>query len=166
MELKEIAAVSGKSGLFRVLKPTRTGVILESIDEAKAKLVANANNRVSLLNEISIYTTGKESSVPLEEVLKAIHAKHGDTLKVNGKSDTRELVSFMESVLPDYDKEKVYQSDIKKLVTWYATLAQYFPELLSPAKETKKEAVAKEEKPSEEAAEKKAEKPKKKPAAK
>lgn len=72
MDLKDIAAVSGKSGLYKVLKPTRNGVILESIDEQKTKFIANANTRVSLLKEISIYTDGKEASVPLEDVFSRI----------------------------------------------------------------------------------------------
>jgi len=131
MELKEIAAISGKPGLYKVLKPTRSGVILETIDEKKTKVVADANNRVSLLHEISIYTTGEEASVPLEQILKDIHSKFGLTLTVNGKSESQALVTFMAAAVPEYDRERVYLSDIKKLVTWYGTLAAHFPELIT-----------------------------------
>jgi hypothetical protein len=129
MDLKEIATVSGKGGLFRLLKPTRSGVILESIDEQKSKLVAGPQYRVSLLKEISIYTTGKESSVPLEEVLSRVFEKHGASLPVQPKSSSEELFSFIEEVVPEYDKERVYSSDIKKLVAWYTILTTHAPEL-------------------------------------
>jgi len=128
MDLKDIAAVSGKSGLYKVLKPTRNGVILESIDEQKTKFIANANTRVSLLKEISIYTDGKETSVPLEDVFSRIYEKYGKTIDVTGKSSPADLQKFVESVIPDYDREKVYQSDMKKLVVWYTTISTYFPE--------------------------------------
>jgi len=130
MELKEIASVSGKGGLFKVIKPTRTGVILEALDEKKTKLLAGASQQVSLLKEISIYTTSKEGSYPLEEILIKINQEFGDELPVNSKSDTRDLYAFIMKVVPDYDEEKVYPSDIKKLVSWYATLSQFAPEIL------------------------------------
>jgi len=68
MELNEIASISGKGGLFKVLKPGKSGVLLESLDATKTRLVANATHRLSLLSEISIYTTTKEGTVPLEDV--------------------------------------------------------------------------------------------------
>ena len=69
MTISEIATVSGKGGLYKVVAPTKSGVILESLDEAKTKLVATTNHRLSLLNEISIYTTTKEGTVALEDIL-------------------------------------------------------------------------------------------------
>jgi hypothetical protein len=129
MELKEVATISGKGGLFKVVKPTRTGVILESLDAQKSRVVAGTQHRVSLLKEISIYTTGKETSVPLEEVLMAIYEKYGKDIPANAKSSTVELADFIESVVPNYDTERVYTSDIKKLVNWYSILATHAPEL-------------------------------------
>ena len=70
MTLADIASISGKGGLFKVVAPTKSGVILESLDDAKTKLVATTSHKLSLLHEISIYTTTKEGTVPLEEVLK------------------------------------------------------------------------------------------------
>ena len=64
MTLAEIATLSGKGGLFKVMAPTKSGVILESLDDAKSKVVASGNNKISLLNEISIYTTTREGTVP------------------------------------------------------------------------------------------------------
>jgi hypothetical protein len=141
--LKEIASVSGKGGLFRILKPTRNGVILETIDEKKMKLAASSSERVSILKEISVYTLGEESSRPLEEVLKSVYKLFGSELKVTNKSSDAELRDFMEKVVPDYDAEKVYCSDIKKLVNWYGILSKNFPEVFT---EEKKEAPAKKEK--------------------
>lgn len=142
MELKDIAAVSGKRGLYKVLKPTRSGVILETLDETRKKLVANANSRVSILKEISIYTTGVESSILLEEVFELVHAKHGLTLEV--EKDEPSLFAFLEEILPSYDAERVYSSDIKKLVTWYSIVATYYPEVFDQKEEeeNKKETEA------------------------
>jgi hypothetical protein len=146
MELKEIASVSGKGGLFKVIKPTRTGVILEALDEKKTKLLAGASQQVSLLKEISIYTTSKEGSYPLEEILIKINQEFGDELPVNSKSDTRDLYAFIMKVVPDYDQEKVYPSDIKKLVSWYATLSKFAPEILKKQEAEAPEKVVKSEK--------------------
>lgn len=145
MELKEVATISGKGGLFKVVKPTRTGVILESLDAQKSRVVAGTQHRVSLLKEISIYTTGKESSVPLEEVLMAIHEKYGKDIPANAKSSNNELADFIESVVPNYDTERVYTSDIKKLVNWYSILATYAPELFEKKEGEKSKEAATEE---------------------
>ena len=103
MEFSDIASVSGKGGLFKIVSPTRTGVILESMDEAKKKLVATMHNKVSVLSEISVYTTDSEGAVPLEEVMKKIHSEfHGDT-DLDKNSSPDELKSFLKFILPDYD---------------------------------------------------------------
>lgn len=140
MELREIAAVTGRGGLFKIVQPTRTGVILESIDSNKTRLVANGNDRVSILNEISIYTTDAEGSRPLEAVLHAIKTTFAGDLPVTPKSEPQDLKAFLGKVLPEYDDNRVYVSDIKKLVTWYTILNAAYPELLSAKKEEKKEA--------------------------
>ena len=138
MTLADIASISGKGGLFRVVAPTKSGVILESLDESKTKLVATTSHRLSLLHEISIYTTTNDGTVPLEEVLKKIHAEFGNDLGVDGNSDGTELKSFMKAVLPTYDEDRVYVSDIKKLVRWYETILKFAPELLIEKEEAKK----------------------------
>jgi hypothetical protein len=162
MKLEEIATVSGKGGLFKVLAPTKSGVILESMDDAKTKLVATTNHKLSLLNEISIYTTTKEGTVALDDVLRKIKKEFGDDIGVDGNSDPAELKSFLKSVLPEYDEDRVYVSDIKKLVKWYAILSKEAPEIFEAPKEEAK-AEKKEEKPKEKtepAKEAKSEKPK------
>jgi hypothetical protein len=146
MTLAEIATVSGKGGLFKVLAPTKAGVILESLDDAKTKMIATTNHRLSLLNEISIYTTTKEGTVALEEILKKIHKEFGTDLGVDGNSDSAELKSFLKSILPEYDEDRVYVSDIKKLVKWYEVIHKYIPELLTAKEESKAKEEPKKEK--------------------
>jgi hypothetical protein len=135
MDFNEIATVSGKGGLFTVVAPTRGGVILETMDDQKKKLVVNMNSKVSILGEISIYTTDAEGSCPLEEVMKKIHAEFEGDTGLTGSSDPEELKSFLRHILPEYDEERVYVSDIKKLVTWYNLLSASFTELFAEKKE-------------------------------
>ncbi|MEQ9437946.1 MAG: DUF5606 domain-containing protein [Cyclobacteriaceae bacterium] len=144
MELSEIASITGKGGLFQVLKPTRTGMIVETLDEQKKKLVIGVNQRVSVLKEVSIYTTSAEGAVPLEDVFQKIFQEFGDDPGVD-TSDGEELKAFLKHVVPDYDEDRVYVSDMKKLVNWYGLLLKYAPEVLTP------EDAKKEEKPAESA---------------
>jgi len=137
MDLKEIATVSGKSGLFKVFKPTKTGLILETLDEKKAKVITSINHRVSVLDEISIFTTDGDGSIPLGQVLKTIHQEYRDDTGVTSKSDPQELKSFLKSIVPNYDPERVYVSDIKKLVSWYSILHQFQPEFFHDKKANK-----------------------------
>jgi hypothetical protein len=130
MTLKEVATISGKGGLFQILKPTKSGVILESLDETKTKLVATPNHKLSVLDEISIYTTTKEGTVALADVLKKIHTTYNTDIGLDAEADPAELKAFLKSVLPEYDENRVYVSDIKKLVKWYGLLVKYAPETL------------------------------------
>lgn len=142
MELKDIASIYGKSGLFKIVSPTRSGVILESLDKAKTKLVTSISQKVSVLSEISIFTTSKEGSTPLLEVLKNIKKDFPGDLGVTDASDSAVLRAFLKSVLADYDEAKVYVSDMKKLVRWYSILLKFAPEVFdqaSPVEEVKEE---------------------------
>ena len=137
MTLDDVATLSGKGGLFKVFKPAKSGVILESLDDAKTKLVATPNHKLSILSEISIYTTTKEGTIALADVLKKIHASFGNDLGLDADADGSELKSFLKSVLPEYDENRVYVSDIKKLVKWYSVLMKYAPEIVTAAEEKK-----------------------------
>lgn len=136
MEYKEIAAVAGKGGLYKVVKPSRTGLILESLDKKKVKIVTGPHQRVSLLEEISIYTNDFDVTIPLSDVFTNIHENFEDDPGVDSRSDKEELYAFFKEVAPDFDEERVYPSDIKKIVTWYKILLTEAPDLL---KESKKE---------------------------
>ncbi|GHE67049.1 MULTISPECIES: DUF5606 domain-containing protein [Roseivirga] len=144
MNFGEIAAVAGKGGLFKVLKPSKAGVILESLDDKKTKLVVGADARVSILSEISIYTHTQEGSTPLIEVMRKIHEEFEGDTGLDKNSDGEELKSFLKHILPDYDEDRVYVSDIKKLVTWYNLLAKIAPEsfMEQPADEAPEEKEA------------------------
>ncbi|WP_299824987.1 DUF5606 domain-containing protein [uncultured Pontibacter sp.] len=122
IDLRQVAAISGQSGLYQIVKPTRTGVIVQSLEDSPKTMVAQARHRMSILDEISIYTTDEEGTVPLAEVFERIHEKYGDTLPLGEKPSNEEYQQFMSDVLPNYDAEKVYTSDMKKLATWYTIL--------------------------------------------
>jgi Domain of unknown function (DUF5606) len=131
MKLKEIATISGKPGLFKVFKPTKNGVIVESLDDKKAKMVAGASHRVSILQEVSIYTTTNEESVALAQVLDIIHQQYPDGIELNAQSSDADFKTFLEQIVPDYDRSKVYASDMRKLVNWYNIILKYTPETLT-----------------------------------
>lgn len=133
MKYSDIASVTGKGGLFKVVKPTRSGVILESLDDSRKKLVASAAQRISVLSDISIYTTDQEGSKALSEVLHTIYSEFDEDTGVGASSDGEELKAFMKHILPDYDEKRVYVSDIKKLVAWYGILYKQAPELIKQA---------------------------------
>lgn len=141
MDLKQIASVAGRPGLFRVLKPTRVGVVLEPLDGQGGRFAAGPNSRVSVLQEISIYTTTEDGAVPLGDVLRKVHAhQEGKPTELNPKQASEaELRAFMEEVLPDYDAGRVYGSDIKKLITWYNLLVAHQPDLFDAEEEPQEE---------------------------
>ena len=134
MEFKDIATVSGKGGLFKVLKPGRTGVVLESIDKSKKRFITNLNHQVSVLEEISIYTTTSEGSVPLKDIMVRIRDEFDDDPGVDKDSSPEELKSFFEFICPDHDEDRVYVSDIKKIIGWYKTIYEFHPEVLKDEK--------------------------------
>jgi hypothetical protein len=135
MNFKDIATVAGKPGLFKVLKPSRSGVILESLDDKKAKLVAGMSQRVSILSDISIYTLTEEGAEPLESIMKKIEAEFKGDLGLDANPDDAELRAFMKHVLPEVDEARVYTSDIKKLISWYKIIRVQVPETLEESSE-------------------------------
>ncbi len=127
VDLKEIASIAGMSGLYRVVSPSRNGIVVETLDEKGNRFVAQAKHRISLLSEISVYQENSEETVPLAEVFDRIRQNHGPEISLTSKSENPELISFIESVVPDYDRERVYMSDIKKIATWYTIVSKYVP---------------------------------------
>lgn len=132
--LKTIANISGYPGLYRILKPGRSGVIVETIDAKKTKTMMGPQARVSVLNDISMYVDRAdaprdEQSVPLGDILLSVASTFGDELPITAKADGAELADFMGQVLPDYDRERVRDTDIRKLVSWYSILRQHAPEV-------------------------------------
>jgi hypothetical protein len=119
MDLKEILSISGKPGLYKVISQIKNGVIVESLVDKK-RLPAYASDKIGNLEEISVYTTEKEK--PLKEIFKAIFEKENGGKAIDHKSDDKILKSYFEQVLPEYDKERVYCSDMKKVIAWYNIL--------------------------------------------
>ncbi len=131
IDLSKIAAIAGEGGLFLIKTPLKNGVLLESLDEKKTRLVAGAHSKVSILSEISVYTQTAEGSVSLDSVLKSLNSKYGKSLQLNQKSDASDLKNLLLEVLPDADMDRVYVSDIKKLVSWYHILQTQAPEIFA-----------------------------------
>lgn len=160
IDLRQVAAISGQSGLYQIVKPTRTGVIVQSMEDTPKMMVAQARHRMSILDEISIYTTDEEGTVPLAEVFERIHKKYGDKLPLSDKPGDEDYKKFMSDVLPNYDEDRVYTSDMKKLATWYVIVNKHIG-----FKEEEKETAAEKKATKEKSAPKETEAPKEKKAA-
>ena len=133
MQLDKIISIGGRPGLYEVQLQTRTGVVATSLIDGK-RITANARNQVSLLSEINIF--GLEKEVPLHEVLTMIHTKEdGKVCSVKPKAEATELEAFFFEVFQDYDEDRVYPSDIKKIIQWYNLLVTQKPELFTASED-------------------------------
>lgn len=121
MSLEKVLAITGKPGLYKLKTQTRTGFLAESLLDGKTVNVSGRHN-VSLLSEIAIYTLTEE--LPLREVFKKIYDKEGGKETIGHKASKEELEEFFFGILPDYDEDRVYASDIKKVVQWYNMLVK------------------------------------------
>ena len=119
MNLEKILAISGKPGLYALKVQTRTGFVAESLLDGK-KVTVGLRSNVSLLSEISMYTQTEEK--PLAEVMRNIAIKEDNGPAISHKEDNAKLTAYFLEVLPDYDQERVYPSDIKKVLNWYNML--------------------------------------------
>jgi len=119
MELKDIMSVSGQGGLFKYVSQARNGIIVESFEDNKRAFISVAT-KVSSLEDVSVFTEGKE--VRLKDVFINIHKQGPDFSIPEPKASPEELKKFMETVLPEYDRNRVYVSDIKKIANWYTVV--------------------------------------------
>ena len=120
MTLDKILSISGKPGLYKIVTQTRTGAVVESLVDKK-RLTVGAHSNISILSEIAIYTLTEEK--PLREVLQLINEKeNGGSTSVGHKDRKIKLEEYFFEVLPDYDEDRVYASDIKKIIQWYNIL--------------------------------------------
>ena len=119
MDLTEILSIGGKPGLYKMLTHTKTGMLVESLADKK-RFPVFAHEKVSSLEEISIYT--EDDDIPLKDIFKKIHTLLEGEKALSHKSSGDELKDFFDDAVPDYDKERVYVSDIKKIIQWYNTL--------------------------------------------
>ena len=121
MTLDKILAIAGKPGLFALKVQTRTGFVAESLLDGK-KVTVGLKSNVSLLSEISVYTNTEEK--PLTEIMRAIATKEDNGPAISHKEDNAKLVGYFLEILPDYDQDRVYPSDIKKILNWYNMLQE------------------------------------------
>lgn len=119
MDLSKIISISGRPGLNRLIAHTKSGAIVESMLDKK-RFPAFGTDRISSLEEISLYS--EDEDIPLKDVFKAIYNKESGGKSINPKSSGEELKRYLEEVVPNYDKERVYVSDIKKVISWYNLL--------------------------------------------
>lgn len=119
MNLEKILAISGKPGLYALKVQTRSGFVAESLLDGK-KVTVGLRSNVSLLSEISMYTNTEE--IPLADVMRNVAIKEDNGPALSHKEDNAKLMDYFSEVLPDYDKDRVYPSDIKKVLNWYNIL--------------------------------------------
>ena len=117
--LKDIMSISGYGGLFKFISQGRTGVIVESLEDKK-RMNASATAKISALEDIAIFTETED--LPLKDVFKRIFEKENGGVSIKHKSSADELKNYFAEVLADYDRDRVYVSDIKKVVNWYNIL--------------------------------------------
>ncbi|HLF52058.1 DUF5606 domain-containing protein [Flavobacterium sp.] len=138
MNLEKILAISGKPGLYALKVQTRSGFVAESLLDGK-KITVGLKSNVSLLSEISMYTQSEEK--PLAEVMRNIAVKEDNGPALSHKEENAKLVAYFKEILPDYDQDRVYPSDIKKVLNWYNMLqAKGMVSKEAPVAEKKEEA--------------------------
>ncbi len=153
MDLSKILSISGKPGLYKLVGEAKNNIIVESLIDGK-RVPAFSHERISTLQEISIYDENED--VPLKDVFKKIYEmQDGKTVLNPKKASSNEIKALFEKVLPDYDRDAVYVSDMKKVFTWYNFLLEKdmleFPEEEEEAAEAEKtENKTEEENPKEE----------------
>ncbi len=123
MDLKGILSIAGQGGLFKMISQGKNAVIVEHLDTGN-RMPAYASSRISSLEDISIYTD--EDEVPLAEVLKRIKEKENNAeLSSPKKLSNDEIKAYFDELIPDYDKDRVYVSDMKKVLNWYNALLKH-----------------------------------------
>jgi len=141
MNLEGIIAVTGKPGLNKVIGQTKNGVIVENLADGK-KTTMSSSSKMSALQDIAIYTYTEE--IPLVEVLEKIRIKEEGKATIGHKSSSNVLITYFKEILEDFDEDRVYPSDIKKVISWYNTLQK-----AGLAVETVEETEEKEDTPAE-----------------
>ena len=142
MSLEKILSISGKPGLYQLKTQTRSGFLAESLLDGK-KINVSGRHNVSLLSEIAIYTLTEE--LPLREVFKKIYEKEDGSEAISHKEPKIKLEEYFFEVLPDYDEDRVYPSDIKKVIQWYNLLIKNGFTDFSESEESKEKTASEEE---------------------
>jgi hypothetical protein len=119
IDLTGIISISGQPGLFKIIAQSKNGIIIEGLADKKRTNIPSSS-KVSTLADIGMYTSGDDK--PIEEIMKSIFDKEKGGPCVNAKADDKEIAAYFAQVLPDYDKERVYVSNMRKLFNWYTIL--------------------------------------------
>ncbi|RMG24935.1 MAG: hypothetical protein D6730_11660 [Bacteroidetes bacterium] len=133
IEIKDVVALTGSPGLYRIVKADDKAIVVESLAEKPKRQLVKGNMLVSKIADISIYTDDESEALPM--VFQRIREKYGQELPVTKKSSRDELMNFLGEVLPNYDRERVYPSNVKKLLSWYKILTDFEVDLSMPEKE-------------------------------
>lgn len=121
--LSKILSVTGRPGLYKLISTNKNLNIVESLADGK-RIPIYAQEKVIALSDVSIYTN--DGDTPLRDVLRAISDKeNGNKVALGSKASGSELFSYLREVLPDYNRESVYASDVKKLISWYNILVEH-----------------------------------------
>ncbi len=121
MNLRGLVSLSGKPGLFKVIGQNKSGFILESLDGQKSKVVTNATSKLATLEDITIF--GEDEDITLISVLEKMKEIAAEKAIPAVKADPAELKAYFSFIAPNHDTERVYVSDIKKIISWYAVLS-------------------------------------------
>ncbi len=132
MELKDLMAISGYPGLYRFISQGKNAIIVESLEDKK-RMSAYSTSKISTLEEIAVFTETGEMA--LADVLKRIYDHSGGKEVLSHKSSNQQLKSFFQEVLPEYDRDRVYVSDMKKIINWYNLLLKH--DIIRPDEEEK-----------------------------
>lgn len=119
--LKKILSISGKPGLFKMINNTPNAIIVESLLDGK-RSAAYSNSKIIALEDISIYTENED--MPLKEVFKRMYEKENGQQALSHKAPTENILAYFAEIVPEYDKDRVYTSDMKKIIQWYNLLTE------------------------------------------
>jgi len=119
MDLTSIVSITGMPGLHKVISKTQNSLVVESLTDKK-RFPVFASHQTTSLEDISVFTTNED--LPLKEVLKKIYEMENKGPAIDNKSDDKKLKEYFEKAIPEYDKERVYPSHIRKMITWYNLL--------------------------------------------
>lgn len=122
MTLGEILSISGKPGLFTIISQTNNGLIVESVQDKK-RIPVFSSHQVSVLEDISLYTN--EDTLPMVDVMTRLYEHENGEKSIDAKASKADLEAKMETVFPEYDRERVYHSDLKKLFKWYNLIIEH-----------------------------------------
>lgn len=140
MDLSKILSIGGKSGLYKMVGQTKTGFVVESMTDGK-RMPAFPSQQISVLEEISIFTTGED--MPLKDVFQRIYEKESGGAAPDHKADTGVITAYFEEVVPEYDRDMVRQSDMRKVLRWYNELLD--GGIIGPEEDTTEDAERSEE---------------------